>query len=455
MGAKRAIQRGRKMLKAFKKLWNDDRGNALILFGASLPLLVGAAGIATDTIQWTLWKRQLQRAADSGAIAGVYTRLNTDTQTAVQAAVNADLAINNHVGIALQSGYPQVSLPADDGDMENQVRVELRISKALPFSSMFMDAAPEIRASATAATVPGGDQYCVIGLDPSVAVTGVEISGSTYLDLGECSLIANSKNPTTAASNGTNGNGGSGSTVKAASLAASGGVHYSSQWQVDDYDPNSPPAADPFEDVPAPSSCNKTITISDKAKDYPIDRTSLDTAGETVCITGGLTVKGALTLKGGVTYVLNGGDLTMNATGTSLNCNGCTIAMTNFSNPANTGNIKITGGSLNVTAPTSGTYSGIAFYQDRRGTDSGQKTQNQINGNSAQSITGAIYIPNRSVLYNGGGSYTGVGTEVGACMMIVAKRVEFGGNSKIKALSECATSGLPPAEAGMRVRLVA
>jgi Flp pilus assembly protein TadG len=446
------------MLKAFKKLWNSDRGNALILFGASLPLLVGAAGIATDTIQWTLWKRQLQRAADSGAIAGVYTRIKTDTQDAVAAAVNTDLAINNHVGIALQSGYPEVSRPADNGDKKKQVTVTLQIAKALPFSSMFMNGTPNIRATATAASVPGGAQYCVIGLDPSAAVTGVEISGSTYLDLGDCSLIANSKNPTTAASNGSSSSsGGNGSTVKAASLAASGGVNYSKTWNVKDYDPNSPPADDPFANVPAPTSsdCSKTITNMDKNKDYPIDRTSLDTAGEVVCISGDVTVQGSLKLATGVTYVLNGGSLTMNSASSSMSCTNCTIALTNFSSPASTGNIKITGGDLSITAPTTGTYKGIAIYQDRRATDSGKKTQNQINGNSGQSVTGAIYIPNQSVLYNGGGSYTGNGTEVGACMMVVAKRVEFGGNSKIKTLDQCSGSGLPDPKAGQRVRLVA
>jgi Flp pilus assembly protein TadG len=459
MDAKRAIQRGKKMLKAFKKLWNDDRGNVLILFGASLPLLVGAAGIATDTIQWTLWKRQLQRAADSGAIAGVYTRLNTDTQSAVEAAVNTDLTLNNHVGIALQSGYPQISRPADSGDKKKQVTVVLRISKALPFSSMFMDAATNVRATATAATVPGGAQYCVIGLDKSVAVTGVEISGSTYLDLGECSLIANSKNPKTAASNGTSGGGGSGSTVKAASLAASGGVQFSQQWQVKDYDPNSPAAADPFENVPAPTSCSRTQTISDKSKDYPITLSG-DPAGSTICLTGGngpqgVTIKGALTLQSDVTYVLNGENLTMTDSGSSLNCTGCTIAMTKFGDPANTGNIKITGGEVNLKAPTTGTYKGIALYQDRLASDNGQKSQNHINGNSGQSITGAIYIPGRSVLYNGGGNYSGLPLEVGACMMLIGKRVEFGGNSKIKTLADCTADGLPAPTAGRRVRLVA
>jgi len=446
------------MLKAFKKLWNSDRGNALIIFGACLPLLVGAAGIATDTIQWTLWKRQLQRAADSGAIAGVYTRIKTDTQDAVATAVNTDLTMNNHVGIALQSGYPEVLRPADSGEMRKQVKVTLQIAKSLPFSSMFMSATPNIRATATAASVPGGSQYCVIGLDTSAAVTGVEISGSSYIDLGDCSLIANSKNPTTAASNGSNSaTGGGGSTVKAASLAASGGVNYSKTWDVKDYDPNSPPADDPFANVPNPKSsdCSKTITNMDKNKDYPIDRTSLDTAGQVVCITGDVTVQGSLKLASGVTYVLNGGSLTMNNSGSSMNCTSCTIAMTNFSDRTATGNIKITGGSLSITAPVTGNYAGIAFYQDPKATDTGQKTQNQINGNSGQSVTGAIYIPNQSVLYNGGGSYSGVGTEVGACMMLVAKRVEFGGNSKIKALDQCKGAGLPDPKAGQRVRLVA
>ena len=62
------------MISFFRKLWHNKRGNALVIAGACLPMIVGAAGLASDTIQWTLWKRQLQRAADSAAIAGVYDR---------------------------------------------------------------------------------------------------------------------------------------------------------------------------------------------------------------------------------------------------------------------------------------------------------------------------------------------------------------------------------------------
>src|SRR3954449_1788891 len=60
------------MIGFLKKLWRNKRGNALVLAGAALPLIIGSAGLASDTIQWALWKRQIQRSADSAAMAGVY-----------------------------------------------------------------------------------------------------------------------------------------------------------------------------------------------------------------------------------------------------------------------------------------------------------------------------------------------------------------------------------------------
>ena len=129
------------MLKAFKKLWNNDRGNALIIVGAALPMLIGAAGLATDTIQWALWKRQLQRAADSAAIAGVYERNMTamGATDGVEAAVLRDLTLNQHVGTL--DGAPALDFPADvttPDKRTNQVSVELKFKKSLTFSSMFL-----------------------------------------------------------------------------------------------------------------------------------------------------------------------------------------------------------------------------------------------------------------------------------------------------------------------------
>jgi hypothetical protein len=41
------------MISSLKRLWRDRRGNSLAIAGAALPLILGSAGLASDTIQWT------------------------------------------------------------------------------------------------------------------------------------------------------------------------------------------------------------------------------------------------------------------------------------------------------------------------------------------------------------------------------------------------------------------
>jgi Flp pilus assembly protein TadG len=476
------------MIAFLKRLRDDRRGNVLVIAAASMPLLVGSAGIATDTIQWTLWKRELQRAADSAAIAGVYTRVQTNTQTAVEAAVASDLTINNHSLASLKSGYPDVDLLADSGTQQKIVQVTLVAQKRLPFSAMFMASTPDIRATATAASIPGAAEYCVVALDSSASAVGIEISGNTTLDMGDCSLIANSRNPNKAASNGTNQQVSSGESSKiiANSLAAVGGVQESSNWDVDSYDPYSTPVTDPFASKSVPS-CTKTVTDNaDYVTNGPaadqtpatemldgsvsVDRRSIDVAGEVVCIkntknnnTGLYVSSGSSVVLGSATYVIDGGDLTMNSnnSGTSLSCNGCTIILTNSANPAATGSIKLTGGTLSITAPTTDTstdaaynFKGIALMQDRRATDSNPNTPaNTVQGTNGTSVQGAIYIPNQDLKYSGGSD------TASACLQIVAKRTLFTGNSKIKVSNECAAAGISPigsgADSARKVRLIA
>src|SRR5690348_11634291 len=109
-------------MRAFlRKIWEDKKGNSLVIAAATLPLLLGSAGLATDTIQWALWKRQLQRAADSAAIAAVYQYVGDNATSNVANAVNKDLGLNNHTNVSLSGGYPQIAYPADEGDLTKQV----------------------------------------------------------------------------------------------------------------------------------------------------------------------------------------------------------------------------------------------------------------------------------------------------------------------------------------------
>jgi hypothetical protein len=368
--------------------------------------------------------------------------------------------------------------------------VTLEAQKALPFSSIFMTSAPTIRATATAASIPGAAEYCVVALDSSASSVGIEIQGSTTLDMGDCSLIANSKNQTQAATNT-----GIGSSVIAHSLAAAGGVQYSSSWDVDSYDPYSTAVADPFAGKTTPP-CTKTMLdnnnyVNSGANATPsynkldgsvsINRETgttvsgttygKDVAGDVVCIkntqngkTGLSIASNSTVVLGPATYVIDGGDLSMssNTTGTSLSCNGCTIILTNSTSTV-VGNIKLTGGTLNLVAPSASTSTtaaydmkGIVLMQDSKAVDS-KPTQpaNTINGNNGTSITGAVYIPSQALKYSGSSSTN----PTAACLQIVAKRATFTGNSKITASSQCATAGLSPIGTGSsnsrKVRLVA
>ena len=442
------------MLKWFRRLWTDKRGNAIVIAAAFLPVLIGSAGLATDTIQWALWKRQLQRSADSAAIAGVYDRVQNDGGTGeTSTAVNKDLSLNHHTGLALLATYPKVTFPGDDANGTNQVKVVLAVKKRLAFSGMFMEAAPEIKAAATAAAVTSAMEVCMLGLEKRATKSGIIIAGNAGVS-SDCSLFSNSQS--TNQSIDKNGN----PSVTAPSMGAVGAIQKSDSWDVDSYHPYSPEIADPFEDVnPSPSDMkcagktqgNKWVS---SALDENTDlANAVDSNGNKANCFSSLSVGSGNTLDlPSGTYYINGGDAFIQG---ALSCTACTIVLTNSSNAsdATIGSFKVNASAtVNLSAPTSGTFEGIAIFQDRRAKDS-SSANNLINGNSSSVINGAIYFPNQELIYNGTGNTAAV------CTMFVAKRLIFSGNSgttnKFKKASECAAYSLPVVSTQLRVRLVA
>jgi hypothetical protein len=137
----------------------------------------------------------------------------------------------------------------------------------------------------------------------------------------------------------------------------------------------------------------------------------------------------------------------------TLKCVNCTIILTNkdMSSTARIGTFDMQAQSkLDISAPTSGKYRGIAVFQDRRATDSNQA--NKFNGGGAQVIEGALYFPSQEIEYSGSGTATAV------CTRFVGRRVSLTGNSSstnyFKKGSDCGASGLDGIGGGRRVRLV-
>ena len=430
------------MFAFLKKLWGDRRGNALLIAGAALPLLMGSAGLASDTIQWVLWKRQLQRLADSGAEAGAYAKVAgaaIDNCSSVATAtysspVAYDVKKNNHLP---QTPTCAATNPPSTGSYtsdSNAVRVTVSMQRALSFTGLFMSSPPTITATATATIVPAG-KYCVISKETG-NVTGIDATGSTTVNLG-CGMITNSTSMSAAVATGS-------SSVTASPIAAVGGIPSSTHWGSGTVlQPFTIAQPDPFGNVqlPTPSGCGAFPANS------PSSTITVSNPSGVRCFNGDINIKGNVTLASG-TYILDGGSMSMTNTGASLTCLQCTFVLMNSSGGA-VGTVDLEGGTMNITAPSTGCtvgaagcYDGLLFYQSR--TAAVDNTV-KINGNNGSTISGALYFPNGDLTFNGDSGMTA------NCMQIVVKDVKFTGNS---AVSNTCTGVDYGAFTGKKVRLV-
>ena len=430
-------------LSWLKKLARDRGGNALVVCAATMPLIIGAAAIGVDTIQVSVARRQLQRAADSAALAGAYAKHNSQN---IDTAVNHDLGLNNDVTL---SGAPVIENAPTAGTYAGNtraVRVVLTAERAVPFISFFTGDTMTVTAEATAMSVYTG-QYCMVSLE-STAVTGIAIGGNATVNLG-CGMITNS--PSTSAVTATGS-----STVIADPVAAVGAVPASSNYASGTtLMPYSARQEDPFADLPTPvlpsSGCSNS-KLQVQSNDPPLTVSS-STPGYVspgvYCFRGGIDVKGTLTfpsLPSGTIVYLDGGNFDVGAQGV-LNASGVTFILTSSTAATNANSIaqvSINGGAtLNLTAPDTGTYAGVIMYQDRRAAFG---TSN-INGNSSTFFRGAFYFPNRELVFNG---TSGMSTE---CVQMVGRRLGFSGNSTIN--NSCPANSGSQAFDAIFIRLVA
>jgi hypothetical protein len=188
---------------------------------------------------------------------------------------------------------------------------------------------------------------------------------------------------------------------------------------------NAPPVADPYANVPSPTPSGTCQSA-----------TGPTYSPGTYC--GGLTLQGAANLQPGV-YYIQGGDLKINA-GANVIGNGVTIYMAGDSSVQMNGNA-----SVNISAPTSGTYKGMLMMGDRTCTTC-SNTQETLNGTAASLMTGAIYFPKQGVNYIG--NFSGAN----GCTQIIADTVLWNGHTHLAA--NCSGYGMSNLAAYEAVRFV-
>jgi hypothetical protein len=385
----------------FRAFLENHQGNIAILFAVTLPLVIGGAGLSVETSYWYFRALKLQGATDTAAYAAAIEARAGSSKTAMTSAASAMIAENGFdpTKLKLQVVYPYTMPSGSSG-----VKVVITVPEERFFSKIISEEAVTITKAAIARFETAASA-CILALDPA-ASKSVLFSGNSKLTLTGCNAMANSVATDAIKAQGS-------TTVTAPCLMASGGVVLTSGVTLTSCaHPTTglSPAADPFSATKTPLYSN-TCTNSKASTLQP----------GLYC--GGLDLKGNVTLDPGV-YVIDGGTLKINGNAL-VKGSGVTFYLTNSATADLNGNAEV-----DLSAPTSGDYSGMLFFGDPANHDG----KNKFNGTAKSTMTGALYFPSQEVDYQG--NFSGAN----GCTQIVANTVEWTGNTAISV--DCSAYGM-------------
>ena len=401
-------------------------GNVAIISALMLPVLVGMAGLGTETAWWYSRQREIQGAADIAAFDAALKRREGGTANQAKTVATAD-AITN--GWNQPIGTIAVNSPPTSGNHKNVQSVEVILTENLPpFVSAIVLGNTTIPVYArSTATMRTGDPACILGLNPAAADT-VQFWGNGSTSLFNCVVSSNSTSLTGFHLGGS-------ADLTAPCAYSSGGASTDSGLVLTDPDcpvpvTNHPPTLDPYADVPAPmfnpASCSPAAT-----------NPSTLAPG---CYNGLSLSNGTLNLgnhqPGGGVYIINGGTLQLN--GGSVVGDGVMFYLTGGANVQINGNVT-----LNMKAATSGTYGGLLFFADR--TDPWKDT-NKINGTSTSIAQGAFYFPSQKL------EFLGNFAQNQECLQIVADQVKYTGSAVFQ--NHCEGTGVKDLTTVGNIKLV-
>ncbi|CDX40499.1 conserved hypothetical protein [Mesorhizobium sp. SOD10] len=390
-------------------------GNVATVFALTLPVVVGGAGLGVETSYWYYSSLKLQAIADAAAYAGALEKVQGSDTAAITAAATSSAASNG-----LGEGTIVVNTPPTSGPNTAKKAVEVILNQNLDrmFTSIFTQTKVPERARAVA-LITDASKACNLALSQS-ASQAVLYSGSTSVKLTGCVVMSNS-----IANDAIKVQGAAG--LQADCLISAGGMVLNNPVTTVCKAPitQALPAADPFASLPAPASSGSCQNVNGGKSTQTIQP-------GTYC--NGMNLNGNVTLSPGV-YVIQG-NLKINA-GAVVQGNGVTIYMAGSNTVSMNGNATVT-----LSAPTSGTYSGVLFYGDRTGT----AAQSTFNGTATSLLTGAIYFPRQRVNYLG--NFSGQN----GCTQVVADTIQWSGNSTIK--QDCSSLGMKDIPAAQSVAVV-
>ena len=407
----------RTLITRLKELRSDLSGNALVLVGLGLPVLIGSVGYGVDTAQWYLWKRELQHSVDQAAIAAAWALSDEDSastyRTRALQEYNANIAITDDFDTT-----PVIALVDYAGGTDNAVVVTATATKTLPFSGLIMHRGAKISARAQASFAEGSNyNACLVAL---ATETGVLDIGGNATVKARCGLAALSCEDDAIVIDGS-------ATVTTDSIATCGTADVGDENQ-DVVTEGVQGLEDIYANLVVPDATNeRTYKCAGQGNNK---LASLQPGS----YTGGIVAKCTTVFAPGI-YVIDGGELDLAAnydvTGTNVMFvlkNGAKIK---FGGNGNDNKITLT---PMQAADFQGTgyeaqaddYQGILVLEDRNNNPA--NPGHILNGNSNSLIEGLIYTPSGTM------SILGTADVAAQCLQISSYKIKILGGANLETL---------------------
>jgi Flp pilus assembly protein TadG len=431
-----------------KRLARCERGNIAIISAIVLPVLLAAFGLGFETSDWYYTERSMQNAADSAAVAAATN--GTSSYASEANAVAATYGFTGGVNGVTVTDSNTATCPSGATNCYSVTitkPVWLYLSQLVGYqgdTTYEGGLAKTVRAVAIAVQGTTPHQYCLLALASS-GLAGITGNGVPKANLNGCNIMSN----TSATCNGHNLN------------AGYGDAHGQSTGCGTVQDSNVPVVADPYvglaSNIPAnPCSSYPQEPVKKKDPALPLSNQlsgSLNWSGTTI-LCGDVQLTGNVDLttsSPGAVLVIENGQLDTNGYTLQTQANsGLTVIFTGTSASGYT-HAPTGGGTLDIAAPTSGTWSGVAMYQDPNLT-SGMDIS--AAGNSPTwDITGLVYLPHSSVTFSGAVNKSTNGL---SCFDLVVDNITINGTGSILSEGQCNQAGLdmPTGEIPSRGELV-
>ena len=413
------------MKRESRRLCFDRRGVSAVLTALIMPVMVGFIGLGIDVGVWYSNKRDLQSAADSAAVSAALTYSAHHNAASARQLAEGDAVrngFNSVTGVATVNIPPATGPNVASADATEVILVE---PQTLFFSSLFIGEPVNIRtrAVASAKVLPGN--HCIVALDPSMD-GAVEFSGTAEGAI-DCGVASNSVSDSSVLIAGS-------ATLTADPVDSAGDILVQGSATLNT---QTPPklggtVPDPYEDLTVPTS-----PAGCTFNNFSTSANNTTLSPGRYCNGIRLTNAANTTFAPGI-YIIDRGEFRTTGN-SSMRGTGVTFILTGSG--TNYANVDFAGGTdVRFTAPTSGTYAGILFYQDRNAPSfqGASLITNSILGGSDADLVGAIYFPSQEVRFTGGADVGGANS----CLHLVARKVTITGNANIG--SNCAGTGVNP-----------